>query len=53
MPVSRTAGGKLHALEEGAPYCVIKKEERIAAHLAQKTSLFEGGVCRKADGRSL
>jgi len=30
----------------------FKKEERIAAHLAQKTSLFEGGVCRKADGRS-
>lgn len=30
----------------------MKKEERIAAHLAQKTSLFEGGVCRKADGRS-
>ena len=52
MPVSRTAGGKLHALEEGAPYCVIKKEERFVAHLAQKTSLFEGGVCRKADGRS-
>ena len=30
----------------------FKKEERIAAHLAQKTSLVEGGVCRKADGRS-
>ena len=30
----------------------FKKEERFAAHLAQKTSLFEGGVCRKADGRS-
>ena len=52
MPVSRTAGGKRNALKEGAPYCVFKKEERIAAHLAQKTSLFEGGVCRKADGRS-
>ena len=30
----------------------FKKEERFVAHLAQKTSLFEGGVCRKADGRS-
>ena len=30
----------------------FKKEERIAAHLSKKTSLFEGGVCRKADGRS-
>ena len=34
---------------------VVKGElpqSRFVAHLAQKTSLFEGGVCRKADGRS-
>ena len=30
MPVSRTAGGKQNALEEGAPCCAFKKEERVA-----------------------
>ena len=34
---------------------VVKGElpqSRFVAHLSKKTSLFEGGVCRKADGRS-
>ena len=39
MPVSRTAGGKLYALEEGAPYCAFKKEERVAVHLTKDLPL--------------
>ena len=39
MPVSRTAGGKLYALGEGAPYCVFKKEERVSAHLTKDLPL--------------